>query len=146
MNGPQMQFIGNLTRDPEQRYTDGGGTPYARLGVAVNTMRSGEREPIETIFVDVSLWGSSGEHAVRNCKKGQRVFVQGRYSFRQFTRQDGSTGHAHNLNASEFESFTRAGGNPAENAAEPNSTEEPGEDAPFDQAPEVYEGVESDQY
>ena len=34
MNGPHMQFFGNLTQDPEQRYTKNEGIPYARLRVA----------------------------------------------------------------------------------------------------------------
>jgi single-strand DNA-binding protein len=72
-------LIGNLTRDPEVRYTPKG-SPVCDLGLALNrtyTLDSGERRE-ETTFVDVTLWGRQAEVAGEYLKKGRAVFIEGR--------------------------------------------------------------------
>jgi single-strand DNA-binding protein len=72
-------LIGNLTRDPELRYTPKG-TPVAEIGVAVNrtwTDESGEKRE-EVVFIDAVLWGRLSEVAQRFLTKGSPVFVEGR--------------------------------------------------------------------
>jgi single-strand DNA-binding protein len=72
-------LIGNLTRDPEVRYTPKG-TPVADIGLAVNRIYSaddGEKKE-ETTFVDVTLWGRQAEIAGQYLKKGRPVFIEGR--------------------------------------------------------------------
>jgi single-strand DNA-binding protein len=72
-------LLGNLTRDPEVRYTPKG-TAVTELGMAVNrvyTAESGEKRE-ETTFVDVTLWGRTAEIAGEYLKKGRPVFIEGR--------------------------------------------------------------------
>ena len=75
----KVMLIGNLTRDPEVRYTPKG-TAVAELGLAINryfTAENGEKRE-ETTFVDVTLWGRQAEVAGEYLKKGRPVFIEGR--------------------------------------------------------------------
>jgi single-strand DNA-binding protein len=75
----KVMIIGNLTRDPEIKYTPKG-TAVAQIGLAVNrfyTTDSGEKQE-ETTFVDVELWGRQAEVAGEYLKKGRPVFIEGR--------------------------------------------------------------------
>jgi single-strand DNA-binding protein len=72
-------LLGNLTRDPEVRYTPKG-SAVCDLGVAVNrqyTLDSGEKRE-EVTFVDVVLWSRLAEIAGEYLKKGRPVFIEGR--------------------------------------------------------------------
>ena len=72
-------LLGNLTRDPEVRYTPKG-SAVCDLGIAVNrvyTTDSGEKRE-EATFVDVTLWGRTAEIAGEYLKKGRPVFIEGR--------------------------------------------------------------------
>ncbi len=72
-------LIGNLTRDPEIKYTPKG-TAIADIGLAVNrnyTTESGEKRE-EVTFIDVTLWGRVAEIVGEYCKKGRPLFVEGR--------------------------------------------------------------------
>jgi single-strand DNA-binding protein len=72
-------LLGNLTRDPEVRYTPKG-TAVTELGMAVNRVYSAENgeKREETTFVDVTLWGRTAEIAGEYLKKGRPVFIEGR--------------------------------------------------------------------
>lgn len=75
----KVMLIGNLTRDPELKYTPKG-TAVAELGLAVNRVYSsdsGEKRE-ETTFVDITLWGRQAEIAGEYLKKGRPVFIEGR--------------------------------------------------------------------
>jgi single-strand DNA-binding protein len=75
----KVLLLGNVTRDPEIRYTPKG-SAVCDLGVAVNrayTTDSGEKRE-EVTFVDVTLWGRTAEVASEYLKKGRPVFVEGR--------------------------------------------------------------------
>jgi single-strand DNA-binding protein len=72
-------LLGNLTRDPEVRYTPKG-SAVCDLGIAVNrvyTTDSGERRE-EVTYVDVVLWARLAEIAGEYLKKGRPVFIEGR--------------------------------------------------------------------
>jgi single-strand DNA-binding protein len=72
-------LLGNLTRDPEVRYTPKG-TAVTDLGLAVNrtyTADNGEKRE-EVTFVDVTFWGRTAEVAGEYLKKGRPVFIEGR--------------------------------------------------------------------
>jgi single stranded DNA-binding protein (ssb) len=72
-------LLGNLTRDPEVRYTPKG-SAVADLGIAVNrqyTLDSGEKRE-EVTFIDVTFWGRTAEVAGEYLKKGRPVFIEGR--------------------------------------------------------------------
>ena len=75
----KVMLIGNLTRDPEIKYTPKG-TAIADIGLAVNrnyTTEAGEKRE-EVTFVDVELWGRQAEIVGEYCKKGRPIFVEGR--------------------------------------------------------------------
>ena len=72
-------LLGNLTRDPEVRYTPKG-SAVCDLGIAVNrsyTLDSGEKRE-EVTYVDVTLWARLAEIAGEYLKKGRPVFIEGR--------------------------------------------------------------------
>lgn len=72
-------LLGNLTRDPEIRYTPKG-SAVCDLGLAVNrqyTLENGEKRE-EVTYVDVVLWARLAEIAGEYLKKGRPVFIEGR--------------------------------------------------------------------
>ena len=72
-------LIGNLTRDPQIRYTPKG-TRVADIGLAVNRVsktEEGERRE-EVTYMDAVLWGRVAEIAHKYLKKGRPVFIEGR--------------------------------------------------------------------
>lgn len=75
----KVTLLGNLTRDPEIRYTPKG-TAVCEVGLAMNRVFSGDngerRE--ETTFVDVTLWGRTAEIAAEYLKKGRATLIEGR--------------------------------------------------------------------
>jgi single-strand DNA-binding protein len=75
----RVLLIGNLTRDPEVRYTPKG-TAVTEISLAVNRIYSGEdgEKKEETTFVDVTLWARQAEIAGQYLRKGRPVFIEGR--------------------------------------------------------------------
>jgi single-strand DNA-binding protein len=75
----KVMLMGNLTRDPEVRYTPKG-TAVAELGLAINRVYTADNNEKreETTFVDVTLWGRTAEIAGEYLKKGRPVFIEGR--------------------------------------------------------------------
>lgn len=83
-------LMGNLTRDPELRYTPSG-LAVSTLGLAVNNrFGAGEDKKEEVLFVDVNVWGKTAENCAQYLKKGSGVFVEGRLRMR--TWDDKETG------------------------------------------------------
>ena len=83
-------LIGNLTRDPELRYTPAG-TAVCTFGLATNrswTTESGEKKE-ETEFHRIVAWNKLAELCSKFLFKGRRVFVEGRLQTRRWTAQDG---------------------------------------------------------
>jgi single-strand DNA-binding protein len=79
-NFNKVIIAGNLTRDPELRYTPKG-TAVARITLAVNrTFTSGEggEKKEEVSFVDVDVWGKQAEIISQYMKKGRPLLVEGR--------------------------------------------------------------------
>lgn len=75
----KVLLMGNLTRDPEVRYTPKG-TAIANVGVAVNrrwTTETGEQKE-EVTFVDIEVWGRQAETVGQYLSKGKPIFVEGR--------------------------------------------------------------------
>ena len=79
-------IAGNLTRDPELRFTNGG-VPVCSFGMAVNRVRS---KTEEVDFFDISAWRELGETIANYKKKGDPILVEGRLQFRSWEAQDGS--------------------------------------------------------
>jgi single-strand DNA-binding protein len=72
-------LVGNLTRDPELRYTPKG-VAIAKIGIAVNRKWTGEDGQLreETTFVDVDAFGKQAETIGQYLKKGRPVLIEGR--------------------------------------------------------------------
>jgi single-strand DNA-binding protein len=72
-------LAGNLTRDPELRYTPKG-TAIAKIGLAVNRTWTGEdgQKKEEVNFIDVEAWGRQGEVIAQYMKKGRPLLIEGR--------------------------------------------------------------------
>ena len=82
-------LMGNLTRDPEMRYTPSG-TPIASFGLAVNRRyRQGDEQKDEVCFVDVSTFGRQAELAGEYLSKGRMVLIEGRLNYRAWEDQNG---------------------------------------------------------
>jgi single-strand DNA-binding protein len=79
-------LAGNLTRDPELRFTNDG-VPVCSFGLAVNRVRSRNEE---VDFFDVSAWRELGETIANYKKKGDPILVEGRLQYRTWEAQDGS--------------------------------------------------------
>ena len=85
-----VQILGNLARDPELRFTKTGRAVAIFTVAATNTyVYSATNETKEqTAFINCVAWGKTGE-AVGNCKKGERLLVNGRIQTRSYDTQDG---------------------------------------------------------
>ncbi len=87
----RVQLIGNLTRDPELRYTPQG-TAVCTIGLATNrswTTDNGEKHE-ETEFHRIVAWNKLAELCSQFLVKGRKIYVEGRLSTRSWTGQDGA--------------------------------------------------------
>lgn len=75
----KVMLIGNLTRDPELRYTPKG-TAVADIALAINRVWNNEQgvKQEETTYVDVTLWGRQAELAQQYLTKGRGIYLEGR--------------------------------------------------------------------
>lgn len=75
----QATIVGNITRDPELRYTPGG-SAVCDITVAVNEKWKGKdgQAKEEVSFIDCTCWGRTAEVAAEHLKKGRSVLVSGR--------------------------------------------------------------------
>ena len=91
MSDNQICVVGNLTRDPELRYT-ASGRGVASFGLAVNRRYQKNSEWVEeTSFFDVVAWGNLGENLAASAVKGNRIVVMGRLQQRSWDADDGTT-------------------------------------------------------
>jgi len=103
-NFNKVILAGNLTRDPELRYTPKG-MAIAKLGLAINrnwTSESGERKE-EVTFVDVDAFGKQAETIGQYLKKGRPILIEGRLRLDQW--DDKQTGQKRSRLGIVLESF-----------------------------------------
>jgi len=84
-NFNKVILMGNLTRDPELRYTPKG-TAIAKIGLAVNrvwTNEAGEKKE-DVTFVDVEVWGRTAENVGQYMRKGRPILIEGRLKLDQW--------------------------------------------------------------
>jgi single-strand DNA-binding protein len=86
----KVLLIGNLTRDPELKYTPGG-SAVADFGLAVNRNWTGQdgQKHEETTFVDITVWGRQAEIASEYLSKGRPIFLEGRLQLDQWQDKEG---------------------------------------------------------
>ena len=81
---------GNLTRDPELRYTSGG-TPVCDMRMAVNSRRKvGEEWVDKPNYLDVTVWGGLGENCAKYLGKGRPAAIEGRLDWSEWEAKDGT--------------------------------------------------------
>jgi single-strand DNA-binding protein len=89
----KVTLIGNLTRDPELRYTESG-RPVCSFGLATNrsweTKETGEKRE-ETDFHRIVAWGKLGELCDKYLKKGRHVYLEGHLRSHSYEDKDGVT-------------------------------------------------------
>lgn len=84
-----VTIVGNLTRDPELRFTNGG-RAVASFGLACSRRYQTNGEWHEqTSFFNVTAWGELGENAAQSLTKGCRLIVTGRLEQRSYEARDG---------------------------------------------------------
>ncbi|HUP87378.1 MAG TPA: single-stranded DNA-binding protein [Acidimicrobiales bacterium] len=86
-----ITIVGNITRDPELRFTPAG-VPTAQFGVAVNRSwqnRQTQEWEEQTSFIDVVCWRDLADNVSESLSKGSRVIVTGRLEQRSWETQDG---------------------------------------------------------
>lgn len=117
-NFNKVILLGNLTRDPELRYTPSG-TPMASFSLAVNTPRMGQRgtegegqdsaaeRREEVCFVDVVAFGRQAETASEYLSKGRAALVEGRLQWRSWENQDGQKRSKHEVMADRIQFMPR---------------------------------------
>jgi single-strand DNA-binding protein len=121
-------LMGNLTRDPELRYTPGGAS-VCTFGLAVNrrfkTKQGDNRD--ETLFVDVTAWAKQAELCSQYLSKGRPVFVEGRLRLESWTGNDGQKRSKMGVVAQNIQFLGGPGGGaaPAGAPGEPAAGEEP---------------------
>ena len=77
----KVMLMGNLTRDPELRYTSNG-SAVASFGLAVNRkFKQGDELKEDVCFVDITVWGKQGENCAEYLSKGRPAFIEGRLQY-----------------------------------------------------------------
>ena len=90
-------LIGNLTRNPELRYTPSG-TPVANFGLAVNRrFRQADDQKEEVCFVDIVVFGKQAEHCGQYLSKGDVAIIDGRLQQRRWETEDGQKRSKHEV-------------------------------------------------
>lgn len=146
-NFNKVMLMGNLTRDPELRYTPNG-QAVADIGIAINRRRKGQdgERRDETTFVTVTAWGRQAEIINEYFSKGRPIFIEGRLQLDEWTTQEGQRRSKLKVILENFEFLTSRGDGPgdggesrprqhqAPRASEPSYDSGP-EDEPFDDVP-----------
>jgi single-strand DNA-binding protein len=86
----EVTLVGNLTRDPEMKHTEGKQSPCI-LGLATNrtwTDENGKKHE-EPEFHRIVAWGKLAETCHQFLRKGRQIYVRGRLHYRTYTGQDG---------------------------------------------------------
>ena len=108
-NFNRVILMGNLTRDPQLRSTNNGGT-VADLSLAVNRTwkdKNGKKQE-EVTYVPITLWGRTAEVAAEYSRKGSQVLIEGRLKLDQW--EDRNTGDKRQRLSVVGESYTMIGG------------------------------------
>lgn len=132
----KVQLIGNLTKDPELRYTTAG-TPVATFGVATNKSwkdQDGNTKEVAE-FHNIVAWNKMAEICQQLLAKGMKVYIEGSLSTRSWEADDGSTRYKTEIRVDDMillDSKGRQGAGLNEEAVEQEAEEEsPSEEEVF---------------
>ena len=113
-------LTGNLTREPELRYTPKG-VAVANVGLASNrTYKQGDDLKEDVCFVDVTAFGATAEAVAKHLDKGRKVLVEGRLRFHSWETEGGQRRSKVDVIANRVNFLPRAGknGNGSDNGAD----------------------------
>jgi single-strand DNA-binding protein len=116
-------ITGNVTRDPELKFTPSGMAVCA-FGVATNrSIKKGDNWEDVPCFHNIVVWGKQGEYIANTVKKGIRITIQGRIENRQYEAKDGTKRYVSEIVADTVIPFTNRPSS-YENQDEPSPTPE----------------------
>ncbi len=123
----KVLLAGRLTRDPELRYLPSG-MPLCKLGLAVSRFyktKEGEKRE-DTFFINVTVWGKSGEYCNEYLRKGRPVLVEGQLRSNDYTDKEGQKRTGFEINAERVQQldWEDRGGSPS-SRPQPREIEEP---------------------
>ncbi len=124
-------LIGNLTRNPELRYTPSG-TPVANFGLAVNRRyKQADDQKEEVCYIDIVVFGKQAEHCGQYLSKGDGAIIDGRLQQRRWETDDGQRRSKHEVVAQAVTFLPKRQGQSPDSSAEeeyhPESSYEGGE-------------------
>lgn len=134
-NFNKVILIGNLTKDPEIRYTPNG-TAVASFSIAINRRyKQGEELKDEVCYIDIVVFGKQAENCGQYLTKGNGVIVDGRLQQRRWETDDGQKRSKHEVVAQSIRFLSKRGepskeGMPDDTAI-PSQSETPDNDVPF---------------
>tara|TARA_B100000315_G_scaffold12567_1_gene11892 strand:+ start:13403 stop:13822 length:420 start_codon:yes stop_codon:yes gene_type:complete len=101
-------LLGNLTRDPELRYT-ANGAAVAGFGIAVNRKYKQDNEWKEEVcFIDITVWGKQAENCSEYLHKGSSAHIEGRLNFRSWETEQGQKRSKHEVVATNVQFLSRS--------------------------------------
>jgi single-strand DNA-binding protein len=123
-------LLGNLTRDPELRYTPNG-TPVSTFGLAVNRRyRQGDEWKDEVCYIDIVTYGRQAETAGEYLNKGSLAMIEGRLQWRSWETDEGQKRSKHEVVASNIQFMPRMRDEGMGRSRPEFLAEEPAEDIP----------------
>ncbi len=143
----KVMLLGNLTRDPEIRYTPKG-TAVTDLGMAINRIRTGDNgERIEEVtYVDVTLWGRQAELAGQYLGKGRPVFIEGRLQLDQWDDKQSGQKRSRLRVVGENMQFLPGGGGGNGGGGSAYESEQSSQDQPSSSAPSNQGGAPANDF
>ena len=121
-------LMGNLTKDPEIRYTPSG-TAVANFALAVNhRYKQGDEMRDEVCFIDIVVFGKQAENCGQYLSKGQGVIIDGRLQQRRWESEDGQKRSKHEVVAQSVQFLPKR---QSSQGGESNAVSSGSEDVPF---------------
>lgn len=124
-------LMGNLTRDPEVRYTPGG-APVTRFSLAVNhRYKQGGETKDDVCFIDVVVFGKQAESSGEYLSKGKGVLVEGRLQQRRWEAEGGQKRSKHEVLAQAIRFLPSRQSGPENPGSQEAAADEGGDEIPF---------------
>ncbi len=137
----RANVIGNLTRDPEVRMTNGG-ISVCTFSVAVQRRFANQQGERQADFFNIVAWRALADNCGRYLKKGSKVFVAGPLQNRTYEAQDGTKRYVTEIIADEVEFLDRA---PGAQSGEPRNESASAHAEPFGSASGFGDAIEDEE-
>lgn len=130
-------LVGNLTRDIELRYSQGGmGIAKTAIATSRKFTSNGEKKE-EVCFVDITFFARSAEVANQYLRKGSKVLVEGRLNFEQWVDQDGKKRSKHSVTVETMQMLDSKSDNQQEQSQQHQQTQKPQGQPQYRPKPEI---------